>query len=269
MTRLPDFSDHDTHAKVRPLKGPESFGVVHRDWLERVTEARPRSQLRVLDVGCGSGGHVAWMLEQGWDAYGLEVEPRYVEHGEAYLEPRGWGARLGLVGESGEYPYPDEYFDAIVSDQVLEHVEDLGALAREVARVTKPGGRGLHVFPARWTPREPHMHTPIVHWLPKGALRRAGIRLALRTGQAAPYFANEHTLEERTEIFDRYSTERTFYRSPRSIAATLSEAGLIADVNTPLRRRAEANPLVPSMLAGPAAYAYRTFRGMLVETFRP
>ena len=38
------------------------------------------------------------------------------------------------------FPFSDEHFDCIVSHAVLEHVMDIGAVARECARVLRPGG---------------------------------------------------------------------------------------------------------------------------------
>jgi ubiquinone/menaquinone biosynthesis C-methylase UbiE len=46
-------------------------------------------------------------------------------------------------------PWPDATFDLIVSEQLFEHVDDLDRAVAELARVTKPGGWGLHLIPVR------------------------------------------------------------------------------------------------------------------------
>lgn len=43
-------------------------------------------------------------------------------------------------------PFPDGAFDAVVSNAVLEHVADLGALFRELRRVVRPGGIAHHLW---------------------------------------------------------------------------------------------------------------------------
>ena len=45
---------------------------------------------------------------------------------------------------AGGTPFRDGEFDAIVSNAVLEHVGDVRSMARELARVTRPGGVGIH-----------------------------------------------------------------------------------------------------------------------------
>ena len=268
MTALPRFTEHDEHSKLVPLSEPKPLKPVVAAWLERVTGLRRRSRVRVLDVGYGRGGTVAWLVEQGWDAYGFDVDPRYVANGEAYLTERGEGGRLAVL-DGSTLPYPDASFDVVLSDQVMEHVADLESLARELARVTRTGGSALHVFPAKWILREPHMLAPAVHWVPKGRLRRSAIRTALRTGRAAPYFA-DRSLDERTEIFAEYSENETFYRSPREIARTMRDAGFDVDMKTVAAERAQ--EAVGRHLVWPlrpvAGWAYRSTRVMYLETNR-
>lgn len=254
MTALPDFTEHDEHTKLRPPDGPKAPGPDAAVWLESVTGDRDRRDVRVLDLGCGNGGTVAWLLANGWDAYGLDVDPRYVENGETYLAEIGHSNRLDVIRD-GVYPHPDEHFDIVLSDQVFEHVADLGALAREVARVTKPGGYGLHVFPGKWYLQEAHLGTPPVHWLPKGRAQRAAIALALKTGRAAPYFT-DHSMAERVEIYADYCDSQTFYRSQRQIRRELGAAGFDVDARSILLGKAQQRGL-PGPTAAAAAWLYR------------
>jgi SAM-dependent methyltransferase len=260
---LPSFNESGRDVKLSPLTEPSDPGPTIAAWLSRVSEGRDRSSLRVLDVGCGRGDTVAWLLEQGFDAYGIDVRPEYVDNGRDYLGPD----RLAVL-DGTTYPYPDDHFDIVISDQVFEHVADLEQLAIQVARTTKAAGVGLHVFPAKWAVIEPHLFAPLVHWLPKGRVRRSAIRLALRAGWAAPYFT-EWTLEERTKIFSDYSDQETFYRRPAVIRHALESAGLSVDLREVSTERALlklGNPRLPAPVDRLVGWAYRNTRMMYLTT---
>jgi 2-polyprenyl-3-methyl-5-hydroxy-6-metoxy-1,4-benzoquinol methylase len=85
MTSLPKWTDHPGHSKREPLTGP---GPAPEPVVRRWLTDRSREQetpLRVLDVGAGRGGLVAWLLDQGYDAVGVEIDAGYVDNGRAYL----------------------------------------------------------------------------------------------------------------------------------------------------------------------------------------
>lgn len=263
---LPSLNEVDENVKMGPLRAAETprSGII--TWLERVSARRDRSSIRVLDVGCGRGGAVAFLLEQGFDAYGVDPRADYVANGRNYLGPE----RLAVLSDL-EYPYPDDYFDVVISDQVFEHVADLGQLAHEVARTTKPGGVGLHVFPGKWTFTERHLQAPLVHWLPKGHVRRIAIAAALGCGWSAPYFA-ERPLAERIAIFAEYSDAETFYRRPAAIRLLLNSAGLAVDFHTVARQRVLTglgNPRLPNTALALGAWLYRNTRMMYAATAKP
>ena len=93
----------------------------------------PKSQSRVLDVGCGAGVLLKRMQDMGWEARGQEVDPKAVSAAQA----RGVRVDLGTLREQ---KYPDAYFDAVHMAHVIEHVHDPAALLRECHRILKPGG---------------------------------------------------------------------------------------------------------------------------------
>jgi ubiquinone/menaquinone biosynthesis C-methylase UbiE len=69
--------------------------------------------------------------------------------------------------------FPDQSFDLVYSNAVIEHVgdwEDQQAMAREVMRV---GRRWFVTTPNRWFPFEFHTRLPFASWLPSGMMRGA------------------------------------------------------------------------------------------------
>ena len=228
LEQLPKWADHPGHDKTEALSEPgPSPEPILVDWLAELQRKQDRP-LRILDVGAGRGSFVAWLCAQGYDAHGVEPNGRYIENSRAYFNRVHLGNRIHNFGPHGSYPFEKCSFDVVHSNQVVEHVRDINAFAREISRVTRQGGRGVHIFPAKWEPIEGHMHMPFVHWFPKGPARRMWINLALKTGQAAPYFADLRE-RDRVEVFQRFSEEETFYRTSRKVSRVFDQYGMDSD----------------------------------------
>ena len=82
----------------------------------------------LLDVGCGRGEHVEIFNKLGFDAYGVDLEA---------TAPKT--SRVDL--ETEKIPFPDNYFDFIMSKSSIEHVRNVYHLTEEMRRVLKPGGK--------------------------------------------------------------------------------------------------------------------------------
>jgi SAM-dependent methyltransferase len=68
-----------------------------------------------------------------------------------------------VVADGCRLPFPDDAFDFVFSNSVIEHVGDQRTFAQEIARV----GKSFYVqTPNRQFPIETHLIAPIIHWLP-------------------------------------------------------------------------------------------------------
>jgi SAM-dependent methyltransferase len=108
--------------------------------LERL-EIRPGE--RLLDAGCGEGRHCFGALEHGARVVGLDLDLASLRPAVGGLRKRGEElSSLGAMiqGDAFHLPFRDESFDKVICSEVMEHVHDYTAAARELARVTKPGG---------------------------------------------------------------------------------------------------------------------------------
>jgi len=108
--------------------------------LERL---RVRPGERLLDAGCGEGRHCFGALERGARVVGVDLDREPLRFAAKPLRNRA--RELGSLGEmihgnTFTLPFRSETFDKVICSEVMEHVHDYRAAARELSRVTKPGG---------------------------------------------------------------------------------------------------------------------------------
>lgn len=104
----------------------------------------------LLDAGCGEGRHCFGALERGARVVGLDLDLASLRAGAGALRFRGRekGVLAAMLqGDAFRLPFRDATFDRVICAEVMEHVHDYGAAARELARVTKPGGRVAVTIP--------------------------------------------------------------------------------------------------------------------------
>ncbi|MFH8617403.1 class I SAM-dependent methyltransferase [Streptomyces sp. NPDC017979] len=100
----------------------------------------------LLEVGCGLGMGSALALEEYRPAAvtGMDIHPQQLQRARethADLLRREPGRLRFVQGAAEGIPLEDGAFDAVVSVEAAQHFPDLGAFARETARVLRPGGR--------------------------------------------------------------------------------------------------------------------------------
>lgn len=102
---------------------------------------RGGSELKILDVGCGTGANLELLSEFGV-AQGVDVSP------DALAFCRHRGLEQVQLGAAEKLPYEDESFDLVTGLDVVEHLDDDVAGLKEMKRVLKPGGSALIFVPA-------------------------------------------------------------------------------------------------------------------------
>ncbi len=101
---------------------------------------------RVADVGAGRG-HFCAVLGEQLRARGLDPRAHLLpsdRHPETFQYAPLVCAR---VAPDGRLPYEDNSCDAVVSIEVIEHVEDPFAFLRELARIARPGAKVIVTTP--------------------------------------------------------------------------------------------------------------------------
>jgi SAM-dependent methyltransferase len=144
---------------------PPASSITHDHLLAVLyTESRelaPGSTFRVLEVGCGDGKLLAFLaqayplLNPGitLELYGFDVvDPGvqtagFLDRAVTWLTSAApavdWTTRVAAIHVGESWPYPDDFFDAVISNQVLEHVQDHAHVFAELYRTL-----GRHLRPS-------------------------------------------------------------------------------------------------------------------------
>lgn len=177
FTLNPEFyameSTSEEYAEEQQSSWRRFYDEFLKPWLDR------EGGRRVLEVGCGLGLGIRYFAEDGYEAFGLDIPCLAKFWAKAGNDPRCF-----VNGDGAAMPFPDGYFDAVYTLGTIEHIgtkvghytladnyqDTRRAFARELVRVTTPGGRILVTCPNKSFPIDIH-HEPTDAATPAGAMR--------------------------------------------------------------------------------------------------
>ncbi len=138
-----DMERTETAQAQAAIQEDEHWWFATRTWaIEKWLGQLPKhSNLEILDVGCGAGNMIHHLGQYG-HVRGIEVDARPVK----IAQSRGYDVRQADATRG--MPFDDGTFDLVTALDVIEHVDDDGAILREARRVLKSGGHLLVTTPA-------------------------------------------------------------------------------------------------------------------------
>jgi ubiquinone/menaquinone biosynthesis C-methylase UbiE len=161
--------------------------------------------LRYLDVGCGNG-FITELVAPGFhEIVGIDVEEERLKEFRAHVNGR-INYQISVMS-AAKMGLPDEFFSFITCFEVLEHVADLDATAREIIRVCRPGGIIVISVPQVWFPFENH-----------GA--RIGKRVYDHKIPVLPYIRPLHRRYSRARIFSSADVDQLLLSYDVELMAT-------------------------------------------------
>lgn len=182
---------------------------------------------RVLDIACGSGNAALIAARRNADVTGIDYVPALVER--AKMRAQAEGTKVDFrVGDAQELPFPDGSFDVVVSVFGVMFAPDQQRAARELLRVTRPGGR---IGVVSWMPEEfggdffrthgkylppPPGLAPPVRW---GS--EAGVRELFGSNAAALSFERLTFCQHYRSEAHALETFRTYFGPTRKVLASL------------------------------------------------
>jgi SAM-dependent methyltransferase len=168
--------------------------------------------LDVLDLGCGDGRTISLLHQLGHEMHGVDLPDRADVLRRNLLPVFGdrFETKVRIVTNERCIPFESRQFDVVYANQVFEHVRFLDQMLAECARVLRPDGVLIALFPTATYPIEGHALVPFVHWIPPGAFRRSYLRvfLSLGIGRTMPGLSVKESAREWDERLRLY----TFYR---------------------------------------------------------
>ncbi|MEK7526487.1 MAG: class I SAM-dependent methyltransferase [Patescibacteria group bacterium] len=120
-------------------------------------------ELRVLDVGCGSGEYSIEMAKFVSKVVGVEpFTPAY----QKAIQNQKDKKNLLFVNSKIEDFKSREKFDLIMSITTIEHMPEAKKSFNRIFELLKPGGVLYLTAPNKWWPIEQHYLLPFLGWLP-------------------------------------------------------------------------------------------------------
>lgn len=116
--------------------------------------------LQVLDLGCGDGTTAVPAAQLGADVLGVDIASNLVVAGNARAESLGLANLTFKEGDATDlHELDDESFDLVVSIFGAMFAPKPFDVAKEMVRVTKPGGR---IVMGNWIPNDPTLVAQIL-----------------------------------------------------------------------------------------------------------
>ena len=162
-------------------------------------------QTRILDVG---GTPLNWSL--------ISAQPKVTS---LNLPSAG---QSDVIGDGCYLPFRDRSFDVVFSNSVIEHIstaEQQRRFAQEIRRT----GRGYWVqTPDRRFPVEPHLVTPFLHWLPRGARSAIARRFTF-------WSLLERPSRDRWEFYIRHCSQEVRLLNARELQSMFPDAQIVRE----------------------------------------
>ena len=121
-----------------------SDNPIHQRLLKAYVIAANLVQGDVLEVGCGEGRGIDWLLPKSKSYSAIDKIASVIDKLKLKYPNSNF-----LSGNLPPLPYPDNSFDTVVSFQVIEHIRDDHSYLKEINRILRPGGTAYITTPNR------------------------------------------------------------------------------------------------------------------------
>ena len=89
---------------------------------------------KVLDIGCYDGSIGEMLIKKSNEVYGMEINSEVSE------VARKKGLKVTVQDIESQFQFEDNFFDAVIGGEIIEHILDTDFFIDEIMRILKPGG---------------------------------------------------------------------------------------------------------------------------------
>ncbi|TVP64276.1 MAG: class I SAM-dependent methyltransferase [Nitriliruptor sp.] len=172
-----------------------------------------RAGERVLDVACGSGPAALVAARRYCEVTGIDFVPTLLERARMRASAEGFDVDF-LEADAQDLPFEGDSFDAVLSVYGVQFAPDQQRAARELVRVTRPGGRIILASPAphgwsgdffavhaRYDPPPPGLDSPLRWGTEDGLAHLFGPAAAEIVSEPRPAFQYWHSTDHAVDVF--------------------------------------------------------------------
>lgn len=226
----------------------DSISITHRHMLSVINtmlrfekSISDKDIIRILDAGCGDGTMIYFLnkylplfnsgklfLIYGYDLldHGVQKDD-YVHKTFAYLNENApeinWSERIKLIKSDEDWPFENEFFDFVVSNQVMEHVWDHHQFFNQQNRVLAEKGFSHHIFPVKEVIVDGHVFLPAVHKQNSWDAIYRKVKFYTRLGFGV-YYKNKKDYNNDVDYFSRVWADKIYHFCNYPTYAELSKA---------------------------------------------
>jgi ubiquinone/menaquinone biosynthesis C-methylase UbiE len=135
-----DTTEAQKHSR-RYFDEIEAYRYKHEPCILSFAQFSDWKDKEVLEVGVGAGTDFLQFVRAGARMHGVDLTEEAIENTSRRLAVYGLPPSDLRVGNAERLPWPNNSFDLVWSWGVIHHADDTEACLREIARVTKSGGR--------------------------------------------------------------------------------------------------------------------------------
>jgi len=132
---------------TRPMRSnlQQTFGNIDIYLFDQLLKGTYDNCRKVLDAGCGGGRNLVYLLQNGFEVYGIDPDVEAVGAAKTLAKKLSPGNPLDnfKIALVEDLPFEDAYFDLVICNTVLHFANDpihFDRMMRSMWRVLKPGG---------------------------------------------------------------------------------------------------------------------------------